>query len=310
MRKINTKRLSVSIGIPVYNEENNIKHLLESILLQDQTNFYIKEIIIASDGSIDKSLEKIKSVVDNRIKCIIGEKRLGKPTRLNQIFNVSKGAIMVLLDADVIIDSPTSISYLISPFVEKDKQIGLVGGNPHPRKAESFVEKAVNATYYAYLPLRKNLRNGENPFGCDGKILALSREFAKSTQIPKNMIGIDSFLYLSCISRGFKFVHKAKASVVYRSVSNLKEHIRQNKRFKAAYFIHKNVFGPLVDKEFKVPPSLFYKLLFTQFMKTPVRSLFIFVVNLYTKHLAKHKIEAIGALWPIALSTKKGIKNE
>ncbi len=308
MNKANMKRIPVSIGIPVHNEKRNVGNLLNSIFGQEENGFFIKEIILISDGSTDRSEHEIKKISDKRIKCLTGKNRLGKATRLNQIFRMAKGEVIVLFDADVIIDSTKTISYLIKPFIKNDRKLGLVGGNPHPRKAEAFIEKAVNTTYYAYLPLRKNLRNGENPFGCDGKVLALSKQLAQFIRIPKDMIGVDSFLYFSCITKGFKFLHETKATVVYRSVTNFKEHLKQNVRFEAAQYIQKDIFGASVEKEFKVPFVLLLKLLFTQFLKTPVHSIFIFIVNLYTKYQAKQNTKDTGALWSIALSTKRGIK--
>ena len=49
------KKLTVSVGIPAYDEEANIKSLLEAILQQRQENFILKSIIVVSDGSTDRT---------------------------------------------------------------------------------------------------------------------------------------------------------------------------------------------------------------------------------------------------------------
>lgn len=48
------KKLSVSVGIPAYNEEQNIASLIFGILKQKVNNITLKEIIVISDGSTDK----------------------------------------------------------------------------------------------------------------------------------------------------------------------------------------------------------------------------------------------------------------
>ena len=50
------KKLTVTIGIPAYNEEANVRNLLVSLLAQKETNFKLQEIIVVSDGSTDKTV--------------------------------------------------------------------------------------------------------------------------------------------------------------------------------------------------------------------------------------------------------------
>jgi len=51
------KLITVSIGIPAYNEEANIGKLLSSLIKQKEAGFIIKEIIVVSDQSTDKTDE-------------------------------------------------------------------------------------------------------------------------------------------------------------------------------------------------------------------------------------------------------------
>ena len=47
------KKQTVTIGIPAYNEEQNIGVLLSKLLAQKQIHYKLKEILIYLDGSID-----------------------------------------------------------------------------------------------------------------------------------------------------------------------------------------------------------------------------------------------------------------
>ncbi len=71
------KKYTVTIALSAYNEENNIKSLLESVLAQKETNFTIKSIWIFSDGSRDNTAKKVKQINDNRIKLFNYKSRMG-----------------------------------------------------------------------------------------------------------------------------------------------------------------------------------------------------------------------------------------
>ena len=296
-------KLKVSIGIPAYNEAGNIAVLLASILKQDSPNFTLQEIIIVSDGSTDETVAKVRTVNDPRIKIWEYKERIGKSQHLNTIFRKAKGDIIVLFDADVVLAHDKVIANLIAPL-RGNNIVGLVGGNPEPTSAQTFIEKGVNATFHAYSPLRTIFKNGNNAFGCDGRILALSKVFASAVTVPENMIANDAFLYFSCITKGFTFRHVREAQVWFTSPGNIKDQIRQNKRFIASRYRLERIFGSVVPAEYRVPKFLIYKLQLKEFIKAPLSSLVVFLINLYCKTRAKRDEKKMNAKWLMAHSTK------
>ena len=50
---------SITIGIPAYNEEANIKYLLKLLLNQKIKNAAIHEVIVVSDGSTDGTVLQV-----------------------------------------------------------------------------------------------------------------------------------------------------------------------------------------------------------------------------------------------------------
>ena len=62
---IRNSDLLISIIIPVYNEENSIKYVIERI-----PNHLNYEIILVDDGSTDKSFEKVKVIKNRHIRVI------------------------------------------------------------------------------------------------------------------------------------------------------------------------------------------------------------------------------------------------
>ena len=54
------KKLTVTIGIPAYNEEKNIGRLLRALLRQKTNGLSIKKIIVISDASTDKTSQIVR----------------------------------------------------------------------------------------------------------------------------------------------------------------------------------------------------------------------------------------------------------
>ena len=84
--KTNSQKLTVTVGIPAYNESANITHLLRALLEQKDNGFVLESIIVMSDGSTDDMVARAQSVNDPRITVVHEIERLGKPSRVNQIF--------------------------------------------------------------------------------------------------------------------------------------------------------------------------------------------------------------------------------
>lgn len=300
------KHLNISIGIPAYNEAENITMLLASILEQHTRNFVISEIIVISDGSTDETVAIVRKINDPRIKIWEYKNRLGKSIHLNTIFRSAEGEILVLFDADVVLAHQDVLANLIAPLFD-DMKVGLVGGNPQPIVAKTLIEKGVNATFRAYDSLRTLLKGGNNAFGCDGRILALSKDFMRTVTVPEKMIANDAFLYFSCITRGFAFRHVREAQVWFVSPKNIQDQIKQNKRFIASRYRLERIFGSVVPAEYRVPRLLLYRLQLKGFLGAPFASLTVFLINVYCKMLAKSEEKNMDAKWLMASSTKEKI---
>ncbi len=95
------KNITLSIGICAYNEEQNIKSVINNALLQKQEGWTLSEVLVYSDGSTDQTESKVKSIKSKHLKLIVGKNRLGKTRRLNQLFRDFSSNILVVLDADI-----------------------------------------------------------------------------------------------------------------------------------------------------------------------------------------------------------------
>ena len=58
--KFKNNKTPISIGLPCYNEENNILEVLEKVIIVLKENFSDWEILIVDNNSIDKTVEIVE----------------------------------------------------------------------------------------------------------------------------------------------------------------------------------------------------------------------------------------------------------
>jgi cellulose synthase/poly-beta-1,6-N-acetylglucosamine synthase-like glycosyltransferase len=300
------KKLTITIGIPAYNEENNIQTLFESIHSQRSKSFLIREIIVLSDGCTDSTVSKVHGLNDPRIKIIEGQKRIGKSRRLNQLFRIATGDIICLLDADTKIGSDFSMEAISKVFL-RDKQVALVSARPKPFPPRTFIEKSINVSREGYDRAKEKMHKGNNVMFSCGKMLAIRSSLAREITIPSSITADDAYLYFYCISKGYKFVSTKSAVILFYSPTTIKDQVIQNSRYLAQanqVELFKTFFGSIVDKEFTLSRSLLYRSLFKQFMQAPLESIVIISINSLIKIWTRLHKNKGNSLWQIALSTK------
>lgn len=300
-----SKFFTISVVICAHNEGKTIRLLLKSILEQEASHYNLAEIIIYSDASSDNTEDEVRRILDPRIRLILGKTRQGKLASLNSIFSITKGDIIVSLDADIELASRQTIDELILPFYQ-DKDIVLVGGNRKPKKAKTFIEESIHTSIRAYDNIALHINHANNIYNCHGQILALSRQFIKKIYLPLDIASEDTFLYFSCVKLGFKFYYARKARVTTKTADNLHDAILQYKRYLPLAPSSKKYFSELVTKEFRLPLRLRLRYLVREFTRKPIETFSFFLLKLYCKYIPLQNQEK-KQVWNIALSTKGGL---
>ena len=126
-----------SIIIPLYNEAENIRTLIDEIEknLKDYTGY---EIILIDDASEDGTLEIIKKINNNKIVILNNSENKGQSISISRGINKSLNNMIITLDGDGQND-PADIPKLIKIY-SNEKDIELVGGIRLNRK-DNFVKK-------------------------------------------------------------------------------------------------------------------------------------------------------------------------
>jgi len=123
----------VSCIIPAYNEESTIAGVVKTCL----KTLEIGEIIVVSDGSTDKTVDRVRQIKSKKIKIIDLPENHGKGFAVVEGVQKAKYENLLFLDADLVNLEPHHLSSLIWPVINNraDMTIGDwdAGFNPHLR---------------------------------------------------------------------------------------------------------------------------------------------------------------------------------
>jgi glycosyltransferase involved in cell wall biosynthesis len=228
----------ITVGIPSFNEELNISRLLQSIIklnklgsndLYNQNNsdykddgslrseitgektFEISEVIISDDSS-DNTCRIVDEIAAQNpslsVKLIHHDCRRGVSAAWNEIFRNSTGDIIVLYDADIIIEKNTT-AFLVGSIRE---DIGLCASNSKPLVSKKSTITRASVFIADWLgTIRKN---GLSQYTVMGRALSISSDMAKRITIPENVIALDLYVQCKVLELGMG-VHYNDSAVIY-----------------------------------------------------------------------------------------------
>ncbi|MCP4677567.1 MAG: glycosyltransferase family 2 protein [Deltaproteobacteria bacterium] len=192
----------VSIVLAAHNEEASIGRKLENLLELDYPQNK-KEIVVACDGSTDRTAEIVREYSGSGVKLVALEKPSGKPTALNRALEVAEGEIVVFCDARQIIDKD-ALKILVSCF--SDPQIGAVSGELHIKGQKG------PGLYWKY---EKSIRAAEGRLdsvpGATGALFAIRRKLFRP--IPPESLLDDVYTPMQIVLSGYRTLFEPSAKV-------------------------------------------------------------------------------------------------
>ncbi len=129
----------LSVVVPVYNEEDNVRALQERIAAALDPLGIAYEVIYVDDGSRDASFARLKEVaaVDSRVRVISFRRNFGQTAAMAAGFDAAAGEVIVPLDADLQND-PCDIGRLLQKL---DEGYDVVSGWRQKRKDKAITRK-------------------------------------------------------------------------------------------------------------------------------------------------------------------------
>jgi cellulose synthase/poly-beta-1,6-N-acetylglucosamine synthase-like glycosyltransferase len=298
-------KTALTIGIPAYNEQANIKNLLISLLSQKADNFELKEIIVYSDASTDNTIAEIKSLNDPRIKIIEGTKRKGQSGVQNELLREFKTDILILLNADMLPSNHNFLSLIIEEF-RKDPKLSLVFPEIIPVRASTYFEKVINFSVHFKKNMYRAWNGGNNLYLCCGVARGLSKEFAKTLKWPTSS-SEDAYSFLECKIKNNKFAYLPSAVANYKSPDNFADHMKQSTRFLKGKEVMYNYFPKnFVDENYDIPSKIKLGASIKFLFKDPIKFLSYTVIFLICKVRSHSQtLSANANLWEPSNSSKK-----
>lgn len=126
----------ISVIIPVCNEQDNIRPLLEQISLALEGMEF--EIILVDDGSGDRTVDKARMFSDERIHLIEFRKNYGQSSALSAGIDYASGDYIVTLDGDLQND-PADIPGMVTLAQQGDYD--MVAGVRADRRDDFIIRK-------------------------------------------------------------------------------------------------------------------------------------------------------------------------
>lgn len=164
---------SLSVLIPAYNEEDNIKETIENVKKMKYPKKF--EVLVINDGSTDKTKEIAEKIAKKfkNVK-VLNKENGGKANALNYGLKRAKGKIIGVVDADSCPGEKSLINAV--PFFTK-KKIGAVTTSIFVRNPERWIEKLQRIEYIMIVWARKLLECIDSVYVTPG-VLSLYRKKA------------------------------------------------------------------------------------------------------------------------------------
>lgn len=250
---------TVSILMSVYNEEKNIENKIKNFLELDYPDERL-EILIGSDGSTDKTVEKLKSIgtvpfVDrpfmtngDSIYLYCRSRREGKPGMLNELAAMAKGEILVFTDARQRLDK-NALKELVKHFC--DQKVGSVSGALFYENGNDDKPSAGVSLYWEYEKfIRKSESRMGSMLGATGAMYAIRKDLF--SELPKDLILDDVYIPMKIVEKGYRAIFDSKAKVYDKVFQNPREEFLRKTRTLAGnyqlFFYLRELFNPFKGK--------------------------------------------------------------
>lgn len=220
---------SVSLVIPAYNEDAAIQAKIENSLALDYPADKL-EIIVASDGSDDRTNEIAESFANRGVTLAAYGERRGKPSVINDTVERATGEIVVLSDATTMIDAD-AIRRIVRHFA--DANVGAVNGEL--RFASPGEGHGGEGLYWRYEVMIKFMENRLGVvLGSSGALCAVRKAFYRP--IPADCICDDFVITLNTMIDGHRAVYDPEAQSAEETAASVEMESSRRERIGAGNF--------------------------------------------------------------------------
>lgn len=296
---------NVAVFIPVYNEASSIKTLLETIIKQKEKGFKIKEIIVVSDGSTDRTVQEVKRVKSRIIEINAYQTRKGKIMRSNEYYKKFAQDILVQFDGDIVLKDMELINKLIQPIIT-NPSIGICFGMQKPLDPTTYVERLAHFGFCVWEDIKLNLGDRAERYNCFGMIRAFSKKFIAKYRMPgdSNLVLDDVYSFYYAKKHNIPTVYRKNAVAYFRLAATIKDYVKQMSRYLYAADNMSQYFNEtLLSKYETINTRMKLKSFFNAAREYPLQIAISYIMlQIFTKFA--QKFQKNNTLWAIASSSK------
>jgi cellulose synthase/poly-beta-1,6-N-acetylglucosamine synthase-like glycosyltransferase len=197
----------ISILVVAHNEAERIAARIDNLLALDYPREQL-EIVIASDGSTDGTVERARAFRQPHVRVEAFEQNRGKPAVLNEMIPRLNGELIVLMDVRQRI-AGDALRRLQENFA--DPEVGAVSGElvltGHDEDGEGLEGVGFYWRYEKFIRLRESLV--DSTVGATGALYALRRSLFEP--IPTDTLLDDVLIPMQVVRQGFRVLFEPSA---------------------------------------------------------------------------------------------------
>lgn len=124
--------MNISIVIPTYNENENIKLTVQELIgiISKMSGIDKLEIIVVDDHSTDNTFDVIKKMNDSRVKCLRLSRRCGSHTAIRAGLRETRGDVVLCISADGQ-DDPSCLNNMLEKWHNGARVVWALRANRH-----------------------------------------------------------------------------------------------------------------------------------------------------------------------------------
>jgi len=237
-----TYRPTVSIILPVFNEELVLRRCIESLLNLNYPNDKI-EILCGSDGSMDSSPAILNEMAGKNqgIRPFFFPRQRGKMLTLNDLVAHANNEILLFVDADVTLN-PNAVLSHVRHYI--DQSVGGVAGR---LTIASERTDGIYRSESTFLSFESNLRRNEAEIGSTIGLYGGNYSMRRSMwhALPDDRVYDDFFAVLNIINSGQRLLYEDGAVSTELYARDYREESARKKR-NASRCLYTFRFMPLV----------------------------------------------------------------
>jgi len=218
---------SVSLVIAACNEEVVLEEKLGNSLQIDYPREKL-EVILASDGSRDRTVEIARRYVDRGIRLLDFPVNRGKATTLNEAIGQTRGELLFLCDANVMF-RPEALRILVERL--RDPAVGAATGDVRLLSSQSEFGEGESLYYRIERQLQRDESAVGSTIGVDGGMYLIRRQLVQP--LPADTILDDFVNSMRVLKQGYRVIYEPRAVALENGTELAADEFRRRTRMAA-----------------------------------------------------------------------------